>query len=433
MSKTDSFQIIDDDAPGVSRGYISQDAALARRAPLYDVLMLDARARQSLVVVRSLGRRGCRIAALETYDGVPAFSSRWCQRKIVSPTDEGSDDYVAAIERVLDTGAPRVLIPAADGTIEALRRHRERLERRVSIALAREPGLGIAINKEQTLAIASQFGMNVPRSVTVRGMDDVSAALREIGLPAVVKPVESWIAGTDRGKRVASRLVTTPNEAANAVEDLTAEGGSALFQQFLSGRREALSFLYAGGEFYARFAQWAKHTDPPLGGTSVLRQSIAIPEDIGGQAEQLIRAIDLEGYSEVEFRRDSAGKPYLMEINPRLSASLEIAVRAGVDFPWLLYQWASGERIDRVEGYRTGLWMRYLWGDIAATAAAVRERARPGVMPPDQALLDFCAFFFMPVKYDYLDWHDLPPMWSAIVGRGRGGMARLRHALSRKK
>ena len=113
-------------------------------------------------------------------------------------------------------------------------------------------------------------------------------------------------------------------------------------------------------------------------------------------------------------------------------AAVEIAVRAGVDFPWLLYQWANGERIDRVDGYRTGLWMRYLWGDIAATAAAVRERARPGLMPPGQALLDFWTFFLVPVKYDYLDWHDLLPMWTAIVGRGRGGVTRLRNALSKK-
>src|SRR6202023_1089385 len=92
------------------------------------------------------------------------------------------------------------------------------------------------------------------------------------------------------------------------------------------------------GQIYARFAQWAKRTDPPLGGTSVLRQSIPIPPDIGDQAERLVIEIELEGYSEVEFRRDNGGIPYLMEINPRLSASVEIAVRSGVDFPYLLYQ-----------------------------------------------------------------------------------------------
>jgi predicted ATP-grasp superfamily ATP-dependent carboligase len=420
---------MDDVSVGAS---LIQDSPCATRQPLYDVLVLDARTRQSLVAVRSLGKRGCRVVALETYDGVPAFSSRWCQQKIVSPADEGTSEYLAYLEQVLDTTGARVLITASDGTIELLRQHRERLEQRVRLALAREPGLGIAVDKEKTLAIASQLGLKIPRGVIVRDASEVEVALREIGLPAVVKPTESWITDEQQGKRVACQLVTTPDEASRAVEELTCSGASVLFQQFLTGRREALSFFYANGEIYARFAQWAKHTDPPLGGTSVLRQSIAIPQDIGELAENLIRAINLEGYSEVEFRRDSAGTPYLMEINPRLSASVEIAVRSGVDFPSLLYQWANGEPIAKIEGYRTGLWMRYLWGDIAATAASLRERARPGVIPPRQAILDFCRFFFVPVKYDYLDWNDLLPIWTALLGRGRGGMKRLRDAFFRK-
>src|SRR5205085_1374027 len=98
-------------------------------------------------------------------------------------------------------------------------------------------------------------------------------------------------------------------------------------------------------------------------------------------------------------RRDSVGKPYLMEINPRLSASVELAVRAGIDFPYLLYQWANGERIDRVEGYRTGIWMRHLGGDIATMLASLRQRGRPGVTPPARAILDFCASFLVPMSY----------------------------------
>src|SRR2546428_1979588 len=107
-----------------------------------------------------------------------------------------------------------------------------------------------------------------------------------------------------------------------------------------------------------------KQPGPPLGGESVLRQSIAMPPDIGSQAEELVREINLEGYSEVEFRRDTAGVPYLMEINPRLSASVEIAVRSGVDFPYLLYQWASGGPIERVKGYRIRPVMRHLGGGL---------------------------------------------------------------------
>ncbi|HLZ59796.1 MAG TPA: ATP-grasp domain-containing protein [Ktedonosporobacter sp.] len=388
------------------------------RTTQYDALVLDAALRQSLVTVRSLGQRGLSVVALERFDGVPAFASRWCRQQLICPAEEGTEEYLKYLEQVLDRSGARVLISSSDGTIALIRQYRERLERRAGIALAKEPAMAIAINKEQTLAIAEQLGLGVPRGVLVTAVSDVPAALKEIGLPAVVKPVESWVwneAHDERqpGARIISRLVTTADEARQAVEDLTRLGGTTLFQQFLTGRREAVSTMYAGGVMYARFAQWAKRTEPPLGGMSVLRQSIAIPEDIGDQAERLVRAIDLEGYAEVEFRRDSVGVPYLMEINPRLSASVEIAVRSGVDFPHLLYQWASGEKIEKVEGYRVGGWMRYLKGDIMATIEAIQQRGRPGVTPPAQAIFDFCRSFLVPMDYDYVDWQDPVPALKA--------------------
>jgi predicted ATP-grasp superfamily ATP-dependent carboligase len=376
---------------------------------VYEALILDAALRQSLVAVRSLGSRGLAVAALDRTDDVPAFASRWCQRSFVCPVAEIGEAYLTYLEHVLDQTRPKVLITSADGMVALVRRYRERLERRVKIALADETALSFAVNKELTLEVAQRLDLAVPRGVVVKAVDEVKEALHEIGLPAVVKPVESWLWGGDHGARVASYLVTTPDEARSAVEMLTSLGGTTLFQQYLTGRREAISLLYADGEVYARFAQWAKRTEPLLGGLSVVRQSIPMPVDSGEQAERLVRAIDLEGYSEVEFRRDASGVPYLMEINPRLSASVEIAVRAGIDFPYLLYQWASGTPIDKVAGYRTGLWQRYLTGDIMATIGALQQSGRPGVASPKQAVLDFWRSFLIPMHYDYLDWQDLAP------------------------
>lgn len=385
---------------------------------VYDALVLDARLRQSLVTVRSLGGRGLGVAALDTRNDlpVPAFSSRWCQHKLVCPADEGTKDYLTYLEQVLDMMGARVLIASSDGTIALIRQYRELLEQRVRIALAKETALSIAVNKEQTLAIAKQIGMRIPRAVSIGALSEVEAALHEIGLPAVVKPIESWVGNEQQGTRVISQLVTTPEEARRAVEALTCFGGTILFQQFLSGRREAVSLLCANSQIHARFAQWTRRTNPPLGGISVLRQSIAFPSDTGKQAERLVQAIELEGYSEIEFRRDDAGHPYLMEINPRLSASIELAVKAGVDFPYLLYRWANGERIGEVKDYCIGSQMRYLGGDIATTLAAVRQRGRPGVTPPGRTILDFFLSFFMPMRYDYLDWKDPLPIWTAAIG-----------------
>jgi predicted ATP-grasp superfamily ATP-dependent carboligase len=383
--------------------------------PIFDALVLDARLRQSLVTVRSLGRRGLAVSALDTIGNVPAFASRWCRREFVCPAREATEAFLAYLEQALEATPARVLIPSADGTIALLRQHRATLERRARVALAGESALTVAVDKERTLAVAKRIGIGIPRSVRVETIGDVPAALREIGLPAVVKPCESWVWGERHGARVVSRLVTTSDEARRAVAELTRLGGRVLLQQWLSGRREAVSLLYANGEICARFAQWAKRTGPPLGGESVLRQSIVVPPDIGDHAERLIREIDHEGYAEVEFRRDSNGAPYLMEINPRLSASVEIAVRSGVDFPYLLYQWATGGPVDRVERYRVGGWMRHLEGDIMTTIAAIRQRGRPGVASPIRAVTGFCLSFFRPMAYDYLDWQDPRPAVCAAV------------------
>jgi predicted ATP-grasp superfamily ATP-dependent carboligase len=385
----------------------------------YDAFILDAQLRQALVAVRSLGSRNLRVAAAETFDGVPAFSSKWCQQKAVFQAEEGTDGYFDHLLQILTTTGATVLIPSSDATVALLRRHRKPLEQLTHIALAKEPALAIAVNKQQTLEIADKLGLLIPRGIQIASSNDVAAAVREVGLPAVVKPVESWTGTEQQGARFTPQLATTPQRAQQLVETMTRFGGTVLLQQFLDGKREAISFLYARGHIYARFAQWAKRTDPPLGGTSVLRQSIPIPPDIGDLAERLVREIDLEGYSEVEFRRDSAGKAYLMEINPRLSASLEIAVRCGVDFPHLLYQWASGDRIDEVEGYRVGKWMRYLTGDFVTTILSLRRRGQPGIASPAKTLFDFGTTFFVPMWYDYIDWRDPGPIWPATVGAVR--------------
>jgi predicted ATP-grasp superfamily ATP-dependent carboligase len=243
----------------------------------------------------------------------------------------------------------------------------------------------------------------------------------------------SWVWDGQQGVSVASQLVTTAEEVRRAVEELTCFGGTTLLQEFIPGQREALSFFYAHGDIYARYAFLGRRTNPPLGGIYVLRQSIAVPPDTGEQAERLVREIELEGYCQVEFRRNSLGKPYLMEINPRLNAGIEVAVRAGVDFPYLLYQWATDQPIRHVKSYRVGGRMRLLDGDISTTAAALHQRGRPGVPSPARAIFDFCASFFIPTGYDYFDWRDPLPAWMATAGFVRYKLQRVGKILSRKK
>lgn len=394
----------------------------------YDALVLDAHLQQSLATVRSLGSKGLRVAAMGTSssDCIPTFSSRWCQQALLCPAEEGSEEYLPYLEQALNCTGARVLITSSDATIALIRRHRERLERRVRIALANEPALGIAVSKERTLAVARRLGLRVPHSVSVGTIGEVATALHEVGLPAVVKPVESWGWNEQQGMRLRYEVVTNLDEARQAVENLTRFGGTTLFQQFIPGRRESVSFVYARGKIYARFSQRHLHV---TSGHSCLRRSIAVPPDIGDQAERLIREIELEGCSEVEFRRDHAENAYLMEVNSRLWLSTDHAIRSGVDFPYLLYQWANGEEMEAMTSYRAGVWQRYLSGDITATKNALRQRGRPGIPSPTRTILDFCTAFFLPTRFDYLDWRDPLPALKATTSYLRNVPKKVRRSL----
>jgi predicted ATP-grasp superfamily ATP-dependent carboligase len=228
-----------------------------------------------------------------------------------------------------------------------------------------------------------------------------------------MKPVSSWVESGAGASRLTCVLALEAADVVCALDEFRRAGGVAIAQEWLPGAREAVSLFRAEGRIWARFTQVAHRMSPPLGGASVVRESIRPRPDLDEASEQLVTACDLDGYSEIEFRRDAEGVPRLMEINPRLSASVEIAVRAGVDFPLLLYRWAAGEQLRASTGYRTGLRMRWLGGDVEWLRATLRGQGRPDVDPAARALARFVADTVRPMSYDYMSLDDLRPALAA--------------------
>jgi len=390
----------------------------SRGAPVH-ALIADASQRQALVAIRELGKAGVTVGAIDSDSRAPGLASRWCSVGSVVPDFvQDQDAYLDALLRFCaeHEHEPGSLILAHDGSIEAVRRRRADVERAIGLALAPEQALAVAIDKTRTLAVAEAVGLRAPRGALVTDPGQAGAAIEAVGLPVVVKPTRSWAQEEGIGRRLIATVLTTRDAAARAIDAILREGVEVVLQEWLPGDREALSFVYAHGKMWARFAQRADRTSPPLGGSSILRESVPLPEDIAPAAERLVAEIGLDGYCEVEFRRDARGRAALMEINPRLSASVEIAVRAGVPFPRLLHDWASGEPLQQIPGYRAGLRMRWLGGDLSWLRSVLSQRPGPDVPSRGRALGMFAAGFARPTTYDYLDLHDLRPAFVAASG-----------------
>ena len=381
---------------------------------VYDALVLDAQANQALVAIRSLGEKGLRVAAMGSHGrNIPAFLSKWCKIGLVSPAKEGTKEYADYLIEFIKRNKTGVIFSSSDGTVALLQKYRNIISRYSTIAIGSEKALATAVNKIKTLEAAKKLGINSPKSYRVKSKEDLEDAFRFLSFPIVVKPAESWTENKSGTKRVAPGLATTKEEAYKLFLESTEYGGETIFQEYLPGRREAVALLYKEKKFYAEFAQWAQRTQPPLGGSSVLRETIPMPKDIGEQARALIRAIDLEGYSLVEFRRDAKGVPYLMEINPRLTMSVVLAYDAGCDFPYLLYLLLRGRKHIPAASYKYGVWERYLAGDIINMVEALRQGGKPGVPRSSRVIYDFITTFFRPMHYDCVDFRDILPVLDA--------------------
>ncbi len=141
----------------------------------------------------------------------------------------------------------------------------------------------------------------------------------------------------------------------------------------------------------------------------MLRESIPLLPDLYDPAVRLVQEIGLDGVCEVEFRRDATGRPLLMEVNARLAGTIENALHSGVDFPLLLWQWATGQPVTSLAGYRIGVRTRWLHGDLRWLRDNQRRIGRPDSVSRTRALSSFAAEFLRTRHLDCVDWRDLRP------------------------
>jgi len=115
----------------------------------------------------------------------------------------------------------------------------------------------------------------------------------------------------------------------------------------------------------------------------------------------------------VEFKVAPDGTPYLMEINTRFWGSLQLAIDAGVDFPWLLYQLASGITPDPIPEYNVGVRLRWLLGDLDSLYLTLRDR-RYSMKTKFKSLLQFLTPAPFKTRHEVNRLSDMGPFWCEL-------------------
>jgi predicted ATP-grasp superfamily ATP-dependent carboligase len=294
-----------------------------------------------------------------------------------------TDVYRAAVARLIEERGTGVVIPVTEASTLALLERRD-LFAQVSIPTSDLERFRRASDKAAVMALARDLGIPVPAQWTVSGQPGDLPPIPLEQFPVVVKPARS-VAGTEGNRRkVGVRYARTPDQLERVLLELGSEAGPFLVQARVEGPGLGVFLLRWGGEVLASFAHRRIREKPPSGGVSVCCESVPAPDILLAQSASLLKALDWTGVAMIEYKHDTrSGRSYLMEINPRFWGSLQLAIDAGVDFPWYLVQVALGQRIEPVRRWRVGIRSRWCWGEVDHLIARLRHSRADLDLPGD--------------------------------------------------
>jgi predicted ATP-grasp superfamily ATP-dependent carboligase len=335
------------------------------RAPATAALVLDGDERAALAVTRSLGQKGVPVTVAAPGRRSLAGASRHAARRLVLPDAIRAPDALAAELVALAAREPgQVWFPLTDASLAVVDSVRDRLGT-VLLPVSSAESLALAWDKGRLLAVAAAAGVDAPRTWMPESTEQVRALAAELPYPVVLKPRRSRLRTAEGYLTGEVAYVHAAADLVPAFAALAARMPAPLIQERVPGYGMGVFLLADRGRVLARFAHRRLREKPPSGGVSVLRESIAVPPALAAAADRLLAALEWHGVCMIEFRVDARdGVARLMEINPRFWGSLALAIAAGVDFPWLLYELATGGAPAPVTSYRLGVRSRWELGDL---------------------------------------------------------------------
>jgi predicted ATP-grasp superfamily ATP-dependent carboligase len=271
-----------------------------------------------LAAIRSLGRAGIRVLAVDHRPSALGFSSRYAEQRISPDPHTDEPGFVEFIRGLGDV----VAFPTHDEGLNVVARHLGELSVRAPF-----PAWDVL---ERVQSKRSQLEQAAAAGVDIPVMDPGT-------FPVIVKPDRSV-----EFKRKYRRQGFRCNTAAELEEAYArTEEFGAIVQELVPGGDDTLytvgSYLTRDGRALGVFCGRKLRQTPRGIGTCRVGEAVWEQEAVDA-ALRLLGAFEYHGLSQVEFKRDPRdGRFKLMEINPRLWQWHGLATACGVDLPRIAY------------------------------------------------------------------------------------------------
>lgn len=344
-------------------------------------LVVGGRGAGTLGMVRSLGRAEIPVILLDENALSPAAHSVYVHKVVVSQLS-GAPMVKELLALSASIAGPAVLFLNSDDAVLTVSEYRAELESKYRFRLPSHACVTSLTNKTSFQQLAEEHGFPVPRSVTVRHIEDLSR-LTEVRFPCVVKPAR----GTPnyiRARFARGYKVGSPEQAEDVCRRILAVVPGLVVQEWIEGPDSDLYFCLQyraiDGATVCSFTGRKLSIWPPdVGVTASCTAAPEVRAILQPLTEAFFKQMSFVGMGGIEFKRDGRTGEFLM-IEPtvgRIDGQEEAATLHNANIPLAAYLHEIGS-----PGLRVGEDPPpVIWRDFFSHRRSVRSNHSPPPKP----------------------------------------------------
>jgi predicted ATP-grasp superfamily ATP-dependent carboligase len=349
------------------------------------VVVTDAEERAALGACRGLTRAGYRVCVVGHRRRAATHWSRSCAERVVLPDPrENVGRFVDGLEGLLSSGRYAAGIPGSDAALLAVSEHRDRLERHARLGLPSREAVQRSVDKLLLKEAAAGAGLAQPPSRACADLQQGEAAASELGYPVVLKPAQSFqrVNGGLRQRGVA--VVADKDALALAAEKLAPP---FIVQRYERARFVSCTGVFADGRLLALTASRVLRLWPPVAGMHTFSETVQAPDGLADRVRELLAATGWQGIFQLQMLELADGRLSVIDLNPRVFASITLDEYAGANLAAVWCDWLLGRdplpvvaQPARRYRWEEGDLCHFAWqlrhGQLRAAVAAVLPRRR---------------------------------------------------------
>ena len=324
------------------------------------VLLLEGFARQSMAMMESLHKAGYHVTTYNNSMTDLGYLSRYPDKKILGFWDRNDEKKSAkALLSVLKKGHYDVTIPMTDFSATMLSKWKKKFNKYTKVAVNDWDVFQKAADKQNTMNACMDNDIPCPK--TLRNAESIEDVLASgIEYPYIIKPRIGY-------GSIGFHVINNEDDLRKHFDDSVEKYGPMLVQEYIPQsdiQYKCEVFIDDSGEVKSAVVFDKTRWYPIDGGSTCCSTTVHRP-DIVESSVRLLKAIGWKGYGDVDLiqdPRDHVAK--VMEINPRITASVKVCTYAGVDFARQVVEYETGREVTAYNNYKSGVCLRYMHTDL---------------------------------------------------------------------